>query len=100
MSDIHIVRNHQLGLPRARELAQSWVRDAQQRYGMTCHQEAQSPECDCVHFKQAGVHGTLMVAPGQFELKAELGFLLKGFRHKISSTIEARLDALLRESGG
>ena len=99
MPDIHIFRDHQLGLPRARELAQSWADVAQKTYGMQCRHEAKGPDGDCVHFKQAGVHGTLMVAPGHFELKAELGFLLKGFRQKIISTIEARLDTLLRESG-
>jgi hypothetical protein len=34
--DIHIERNHTLGLPAAREVARKWMQRAEQDYGMEC----------------------------------------------------------------
>lgn len=92
MTDIHIVRTHQLGLAGARRIAQQWAHDAQHDYGMQC---SLADDGDTIDFQQAGVKGTLSVTAERFELSAELGFLFKGFRQQIASGIESRLDSLL-----
>lgn len=92
--DIHIMKEHQLGLGRARDIALQWAADARQSYGMQCSHEIGETH-DWVLFKQSGVQGALKVAADHFELTADLGFLFKGFRHKITNTIESRLESLL-----
>ena len=34
MSDLHIQRDHHLGLPRAREVARAWARKAEEKFDM------------------------------------------------------------------
>ncbi len=97
MPDIHIVRTHHLGLADARRIAQQWADDARRDYGIQCTQQT-AQDGDTIHFQQAGVQGSLSVTAQRFELSAELGFLFKGFRQKIASGMESRLDSLLGEA--
>ena len=39
MSDLHIQRDHHLGLPRAREVARAWARKAEEKFDMECTYE-------------------------------------------------------------
>jgi hypothetical protein len=50
---------------------------------------------DTVYFSRAGVKGTLQVQPDQFELRAELGFLVGAFKAASSRRLPSRLDTLL-----
>lgn len=99
MPDIHILKGHQLGLDRARAIAQDWAADVHQSYGMQCTHEMGETH-DRVLFKQSGVQGSLKVAADHFELTADLGFLFKGFRQKITETVESRLESLLAGHAG
>ena len=99
MPDIHILKEHKLGLDRARDIARDWAADVHQSYGMQCTHEIGETQ-DWVLFKQSGVQGSLKVAADHFELTADLGFLFKGFRQKIADTIESRLESLLAGQAG
>ncbi|MGE5864594.1 MAG: polyhydroxyalkanoic acid system family protein [Rhizobacter sp.] len=100
MSDVHIHRTHELGLNRAREVAERWVAEAGSRFDMVCTVEP-GEACDTVAFKRSGVSGRLIVAADHFELHAKLGFLLQAFHKAIEAEIGKNLDALLaREATG
>ena len=94
MAELNIVREHALGLAKARKVAFKWAEQAEQEFGMQCtYQEGK--HCDEVDFVRAGVNGILTVTKDQFELRAKLGFLLGAFKGKIEAEIVKNLDALL-----
>lgn len=97
MPDIHIRREHHLGLTKAREVAWQWAEDAEKRLSMDCT-VVEGDTSDTVHFTRSGVKGTLMVAADHFELDAKLGFLLGAFSKSIEAEIEKNLDTLLESS--
>ena len=94
MADIHIRREHRLGLARARKTAWQWAEAAEEKFGMECT-VIEGKTSDVVEFTRAGVDGKLLVTGNAFELDAKLGFLLGAFRGKIETEIEGYLDALL-----
>ena len=96
MPDIHIHRDHTLGLARAREIAWQWAEEAEKKFEMECT-VLEGEDSDTVEFKRSGVTGELVVAADHFELQAKLGFLMGAFAGTIQSEIEKNLDALLAE---
>jgi len=92
--DIHIHREHQLGLKEARKIAFSWAEKAEEKFDMECVYEEGDTE-DTLTFTRSGVKGTLLVDATQFEMKAQLGFLFGAFKDRIESEIGDQLDALL-----
>jgi putative polyhydroxyalkanoate system protein len=94
MADIHIERDHQLGLGGARKLAWKWAEQAENEFDMSCTYE-EGDDCDEVQFTRSGVSGTLKVSAERFELDARLGFLLGAFKERIESEIVKNLDDLL-----
>lgn len=94
MPDIHLHRDHHLGLAKARKVAFSWAEKAEQELDMECTYE-EGDASDTLHFSRAGVQGTLEVDAQRFELRAQLGFLLSAFKGRIEEEIGQRLDALL-----
>ena len=94
MPDIRIEREHSLGLPRAREVAEQWVTSARDDFGMTCTVDT-GADADTVRFERTGVSGTLRVDAQRFVLDARLGFLLGSFKDRIVAEIESNLDRLL-----
>ncbi|MDP3228858.1 MAG: polyhydroxyalkanoic acid system family protein [Acidovorax sp.] len=94
MPDIHIHRDHQLGLKAARKIAFSWAEKAEEKFDMECTYEEGDTE-DTLTFSRSGVKGTLLVDAHQFEMKAQLGFLFGAFKDRIESEIGEQLDALL-----
>lgn len=94
MADLHILRKHTLGLPRARKIALKWALQVEKDFGMDCTYE-EGRQHDKVGFSRSGVKGTLEVAADRFELNAVLGFLLGAFKGKIEGEIVKNLDALL-----
>ncbi|MDP3252956.1 MAG: polyhydroxyalkanoic acid system family protein [Hydrogenophaga sp.] len=94
MADIHIERDHQLGLSDARKLAWRWAEQAESEFDMSCTYE-EGDNCDEVQFTRSGVSGTLKVSAERFELDARLGFLLGAFKDRIESEIVKNLDDLL-----
>lgn len=94
MADLHILRPHQLGLPKARELALRWVEQAETGFGLQCTYEEGQQE-DEVGFSRPGLDGTLVVSHDRFELNLKLGFLLGAFKDRIEREIARNFDALL-----
>lgn len=94
MANLHIHRDHTLGLAKARKVAWAWAEQAEKEFGMECTYEEGDTE-DEVCFKRAGVTGTLRVNKAAFELDAQLGFLLGAFKDKIEAEIVKNLDGLL-----
>ncbi len=93
MSDIDVRFEHRLGLAEARRIAALWVQQAQTQWGLHC--ESQPGEAgDTIAFSRSGVRGDLQLSAEHFALKADLGFLLKGFRQRIQTEIQTSLAAL------
>lgn len=94
MSDIHIHREHRLGMASARKVAFRWAEEAEEEFDMVCTYE-EGDEQDEVCFSRSGVKGTLTVTASTFELEAKLGFLLGAFKDRIEGEIVKNLDDLL-----
>jgi putative polyhydroxyalkanoate system protein len=94
MADIHIHREHELGLAKARKVALQWAEDAEKKFEMECT-IVEGQTSDTVEFTRSGVKGELLVEAHQFTLDAKLGFLLGAFSKTIEAEIEKNLDALL-----
>ena len=94
MADIHIEREHSLGLAQARKIAFQWAEQVEEKFDMSCTYE-EGEACDEVQFTRSGVSGTLRVSAEKFELDARLGFLLGAFKERIESEIVKNLDELL-----
>lgn len=97
MADIHIHRDHQLGLAKARKVALQWAELVEAEFDMECT-ILEGETSDTVEFTRSGVKGELIVTADHFELDARLGFLLGAFSKKIEHEIEKNLDALLLKS--
>lgn len=94
MAELHILREHTLGLDQARKIAFKWTEQAQTDFGMTCSYN-QGEGVDEVRFSRSGVKGRLDVDATRFELRVHLGFLLGAFKHRIEAEIVKNLDTLL-----
>ncbi len=82
MADIHIHRDHSLGLAQARKIAWQWAEEVENKFDMECT-VLEGDTSDTVEFKRTGVSGRLIVAGDHFELDAKLGFLLGAFSKTI-----------------
>lgn len=98
MANLHILREHTLGLSAAREVAREWGQQAQSEFGMECSY-AEGLQEDILSFARSGVSGTLRVNQERFELDAKLGFLLGSFKDRIEAEVVKNLDALLLSPG-
>lgn len=99
MADIHIRREHGLGLAAARKLAFKWAERVEAEFDMACTYE-EGRAGDEVSFSRSGVNGTLKVTKDHFELDAKLGLLLGAFKGRIESEIVKNLDELLAQKPG
>jgi len=97
VADIRIHREHQLGLAKARKVAEQWAKDVEHDFGMECRL-VEGEFSDTVEFTRSGVKGRLIVAADHFDLDAKLGLLLGAFRKSIESEIQNILDRLLAAS--
>ncbi len=94
MSQIHIRRDHTLGLAKARKVAFAWAEQVETEFDMECTYE-EGDVHDQVTFTRSGVNGTLDVSATHFELNAKLGFLVGAFKGHIEAEIVKTLDQLL-----
>lgn len=96
MADIHIEREHTLGLAQARKIAFQWAEQVEEKFDMACTYEEGETE-DLVSFTRSGVSGELKVTKDLLALDAKLGFLLGAFKDKIEGEIVKNLDTLLAQ---
>jgi putative polyhydroxyalkanoate system protein len=94
MADIHIHREHRLGLAKARKTAWQWAEAAEEKFGMECT-VIEGKTSDVVEFTRPGVEGRLVVDAESFDLTARLGLVLGAFRGRIEAEIEENVDSLL-----
>ena len=94
LADIHIHRDHSLGLAKARKVAWDWAEQVEKQFGMACT-VIEGETSDSIEFVRSGVKGVLVVAADHFDLGAKLGFLLGAFSKTIEAEIEKNLDTLL-----
>lgn len=99
MPDIHIERNHTLGIAGARAVAHRWIEQAEQEFGLECVY-TQGDDRDVATFTRAGIDGTVEVTASTFVLDATLGFLFSSFSEMIEQKITRNLDAMLGAPGG
>ena len=97
MPDIHIHRDHSLGLAKARKIAWQWAEEVEAKLQMECT-VIEGKTSDTVEFTRSGVSGQLIVAADHFDLQAKLGFLLGAFSKTIEAEITKNLDAMLNAS--
>jgi putative polyhydroxyalkanoate system protein len=99
MADIHIYREHRLGLAKARKTAWQWAEAAEAKFGMECT-VIEGETSDVVEFTRSGVEGRLVVDADSFDLTARLGLVLGAFRGRIEAGIEENVDAVLAAASG
>jgi putative polyhydroxyalkanoate system protein len=92
VADLHIVREHTLGMEAARQLALEWAQEMETEFRMRCTYQ-EGPLQDVVIFEGTGAKGTLEVNASNFDLKVKLGFMLGNFKNKIEAVIRKKLDA-------
>lgn len=97
MANLHIRREHTLGLAKARKVAMQWAEQVEQEFDMEC-EYLEGKTSDTVRFARSGVKGTLEVGADLFELDATLGFLLGAFKGKIEAEVVKTLDQLLAKA--
>jgi putative polyhydroxyalkanoate system protein len=94
VADLHILREHTLGMAKARTIAFDWAEQVERDFGMACTYE-EGKSADVVRFTRTGVEGELHVTKDRFELDARLGFLLGAFKGRIEAEIVKLLDTML-----
>lgn len=94
MADIHIRRDHSLGLTRARKVAWKWAEHVEQKFEMECT-VLEGETSDTVQFKRSGVSGTMIVTADHFQVDAKLGLLLGAFAGQIQGEVCKQLDEAL-----
>jgi len=98
MADLHLHREHTLGLARARKVALKWAEHVEEKLDMECT-IIEGDDEDVLEFTRSGVDGRMTVAATFFDLEAKLGFLLKPFLGTIEAEVGKQLDeALAKES--
>lgn len=90
MSTIHFRRSHDLGADRARQVAESVVRDLKSRYGGSHHWDG-----SVLHFDRGGISGKLAVAEDSIDLRLTLGLVMRPLKGRIEAMVSQRMDELL-----
>ena len=73
MANLHILREHALGLAAARKIAFAWAEQVEGEFDMACTYE-EGKTSDTVTFTRSGVNGTLQVTKDRFELTPSWAF--------------------------
>jgi putative polyhydroxyalkanoate system protein len=94
MADLHLRREHTLGLARARKVALKWAEDMEAKLEMDCTL-VEGDDSDVLEFTRSGVDGRMVVAGDHFDLEATLGFLLRPFKGQIEAEAARQLDEAL-----
>jgi putative polyhydroxyalkanoate system protein len=94
MADLHLRREHTLGLPRARKVALKWAEHVEKKLEMECTLYEGDTE-DTLEFKRSGVDGRMIVAADHFEVEAKLGLMFRPFLGMIEAETRKQLDEAL-----
>jgi putative polyhydroxyalkanoate system protein len=94
MADLKLRREHNLGLVRARKVAQKWAQHVEKKLEMECTLHEGETE-DVLEFKRMGVDGRMIVAAEFFDIEAKLGLVFLPFIGMIESEARKQLDEAL-----
>lgn len=95
MPTIVVRRQHDLGLTKARSLAQTMARRLKDDFGGSFTWNG-----DVLNFERTGASGSVAVTKDDVRVKVELGFLLSPLRSQIEREIRAFFDEHLAKSAG
>ena len=95
MSEIVVRRRHDLGLARAKRLAETIALRLRDDYG-----GAYAWRGDHLRFERTGASGCITIEKDAFEVRVEIGFLLSPLRGRIEREIRAFCDEQLGKAGG
>jgi putative polyhydroxyalkanoate system protein len=87
MADIHITRSHAMPIKKAREAADGFARQLDEKFDLESEWRG-----DTLHFKRAGVAGTLALAKNAVTIEVKLGLLLSAFKSRFEGHINDNLD--------
>ncbi len=93
MATIVVRRHHDLGMAKAKKLAQSIARKLKSDFGGSYEWHG-----DVLRFKRTGASGSLAVSDDSVRVHVDLGLLLRPLRSRIEREITAFLDEHLAES--
>jgi len=88
--DIHIIREHNLGLEQARDSATNMARDLAEQFSISTQWNANT-----LTFARPGVDGEIQVEAARIVIQVRLGFMVSLFRAGIEQSIHEHLDQLL-----
>ena len=91
MPDIHIERQHALGLPLAREIARRWTRKLENDFSLQCRYE-EGTQDDQVAVSGLGVAGWVVVNARFLQVQLDLRFPMITLRSMIERRIAQELD--------
>ena len=91
---ISIRRHHDLGLAKAKRLAQTLARRLQNEFGGTYTWQGNT-----LHFQRTAASGSATVTKDSVQIRLELGLLLRPLRARIEREIRAGLDSHLGYEG-
>ena len=94
MSEIVVRRHHDLGLGRAKRLAETMALRLRDDYGGTYAWKG-----DHLQFERTGASGRITVKPDAVEVRVEIGFLLSPLRGRIEREIRAFCDEQFGKAG-
>lgn len=89
MSDISIRRSHALAPARARKAAEDVAAKLRESFDLESEWQGSA-----LHFRRAGVKGTLRLEAGAVQIDADLGFMLAMMKPAIEGAINRNLDEL------
>jgi len=89
MADIHLEREHALGLEGARAAAQRLAQDLGTRFGLKGEWQG-----DVLTFQRPGVQGKLSITDTHLRLEVALGLMFKAMKGSIESAIHREVEAL------
>ena len=98
MADIDLSRAHDLGVERARALAEKMADDLGRKFGLRGDWDG-----DVLRFQRPGVDGTLAVTGKELRLTVTLGLLMKAMKASIERAVEQEIDgvfAKVERAGG
>ncbi|MFN0160038.1 MAG: polyhydroxyalkanoic acid system family protein [Burkholderiales bacterium] len=87
MADLNITRAHSMPVKKAREAAEGFARQLDEKFDLESEWQG-----DTLHFRRAGVAGTLALSKNSVAINVKLGLLLSAFRGKFEEHINANLD--------
>jgi putative polyhydroxyalkanoate system protein len=90
MSQIHIVRSHQLGLEVARYEVERIAQRVQEEHGASYEWDG-----DTLSFTRSGVSGRIEVQPDSIDLQIKLGLLLTAIKGQLEARLIAKVDEAL-----